>query len=236
MYSTHLPFFLCFISLIIIYFQLKFQNILQIHKQAFPNHSYNIFLIENFLSQSECDIIINKASKHLRRSRIMSDDDTVSNVRTSRNMFLHNHMLETKEELDLIHKIELFTQKVSNLPKENQEPLQVCKYETSQYYKPHYDCCFPKESKACIDDYKWGGFRYLTFLIYLNNVDDGGETEFPLLNFKIKPKLGNGIVFFNTLPSKTGYHPISKHAALPVTKGTKWICNKWVRCSKYILH
>ena len=37
--------------------------------------------------------------------------------------------------------------------------------------------------------------RYLSFLWYLNDVNDGGETEFPGLDFKVKPKKGALLMF-----------------------------------------
>lgn len=36
---------------------------------------------------------------------------------------------------------------------------------------------------------------FYTFIVYLNDVNDGGETEFPFLNIKIKPQKGNILIF-----------------------------------------
>lgn len=55
---------------------------------------------------------------------------------------------------------------------ENGERLQILRYEHGQKYEPHYDT-FDKfnQQKA--------GNRVATVLIYLSNVDKGGETVFP---------------------------------------------------------
>jgi len=37
--------------------------------------------------------------------------------------------------------------------------------------------------------------RFLVFFLYLNDVTRGGETEFPFLNYKVKPKAGRMLVF-----------------------------------------
>jgi hypothetical protein len=62
-------------------------------------------------------------------------------------------------------------------------------------------------------------YRVLTYLWYLNDVDEGGETEF-FGNFKIKPKAGKLVIFpaFWTYPH-TGLIPISND---------KYILTGWI--------
>lgn len=63
------------------------------------------------------------------------------------------------------------------------------------------------------------GLRLATLLIYLNDVDDGGETWFPLQKLKIKPKRGRAVMF------PVGYsHP---HQVLPA-KSTRYILQTWI--------
>ena len=45
-------------------------------------------------------------------------------------------------------------------------------------------------SISCQDFLKRGGNRYATFLLYLNDDFEDGETYFPLRNKKIKPEKG----------------------------------------------
>lgn len=59
---------------------------------------------------------------------------------------------------------------------------------SNQKFVSHRDGYFIKKSNNNIK-------TYYTFILYLNNVDDGGETEFPFLNIKIKPKKGNILIF-----------------------------------------
>ena len=113
------------------------------------------------------------------------------------------------------------------------KPLQIVKYSPHQEYKSHYDCCVPMNSPMCLNDAKSHGYRHSTLLIYMNDVDIGGETEFPLLNYKFTPKLGKAIFFFNLTKNEDSFHTLSKHAGLPPTHGDKWICNKWIRTQPY---
>lgn len=59
------------------------------------------------------------------------------------------------------------------LSPENGEQLQILHYEHGQKYEPHAD--------FFVDDFNLqaGGNRVATVLMYLSNVDKGGETIFP---------------------------------------------------------
>ena len=72
------------------------------------------------------------------------------------------------------------------------------------------------------------GQRTWTAMVYLNDVESGGETRFKFLNKSFKPKRGqlllwnnlykNGIPNFKTL-----------HEALPPISGDKYVITKWFR-------
>ena len=63
---------------------------------------------------------------------------------------------------------------------------------------------------------------------------EGGETSFPRWlhadgkssssSLKVKPERGKAILFYSLLPDGN-YDERSEHAALPVTKGEKWLTN-----------
>lgn len=98
--------------------------------------------------------------------------------------------------------------------------LQVVHYVNGQKYDSHHD---------------WGvaGYhesRYITLLLYLSEVEEGGETSFPKAaggGFKVKPKKGQAVLFYDLLPDGNG-DDLSVHAALPAVKGEKWLANFWV--------
>ena len=66
------------------------------------------------------------------------------------------------------------------------------------------------------------GIRVITMILYLNNVEEGGETEF-INSIKIKPKKGS-LLFFPACWSYThkGNIPISDD---------KYICTGWLYCN-----
>jgi len=65
-------------------------------------------------------------------------------------------------------------------------------------------------------------------MIYLNDPEGGGETEFPDLGLKVTPKLGRAVVWNNLLETGQG-NDKTRHQSLPVTAGTKTIITKWFR-------
>jgi len=62
--------------------------------------------------------------------------------------------------------------------------------------------------------------RYLVLLWYLNDVDAGGETEFPALGIKVAPRTGRLLVF----PP----YWMFQHAGLPPVSGDKYILSTYL--------
>jgi prolyl 4-hydroxylase len=66
---------------------------------------------------------------------------------------------------------------------ENAESLQVLRYETGQKYDAHFDYFHDR------NNLKLGGQRVATVLMYLTDVNKGGETVFP--NAEVHDTLGS---------------------------------------------
>jgi hypothetical protein len=62
--------------------------------------------------------------------------------------------------------------------------------------------------------------RLLTFMVYLNDIEDGGETEFLYLSKRIKPVAGRVLIW------PAGY--THTHRGNPPLKDTKYIITGWV--------
>ena len=61
--------------------------------------------------------------------------------------------------------------------------------------------------------------RFLTYMVYLNDIKEGGETEFLYQRTRLKPKKGT-IVLFPTYYTHT-------HRGNPPLKGTKYAITGW---------
>jgi hypothetical protein len=62
--------------------------------------------------------------------------------------------------------------------------------------------------------------RVLTYLIYLNDIEDGGETELLHQSVRVKPKTGRILIF------PTGFPYV--HRGNPPLKGNKYILTSWI--------
>ena len=65
-------------------------------------------------------------------------------------------------------------------------------------------------------------------MIYLNDVIEGGETEFPKLNKSFIPKKGTALIW-NNLNEDGSLNSNTIHQAHPVLKGEKTVITKWFR-------
>jgi hypothetical protein len=78
-----------------------------------------------------------------------------------------------------------FSEKITGIPKENQEELQVATYEPNGKFVEHFDSCIYEDREYCNRINHYAGERRATLLIYLNNDFKDGETEFVELGLNI---------------------------------------------------
>jgi prolyl 4-hydroxylase len=118
-----------------------------------------------------------------------------------------------------------------NWPQERGEGLQILHYHIGGEYKPHYDY-FPPQDTGSDPHLATGGQRQATLIIYLNDVEQGGETIFPDTSLSITPRRGSA-VYFSYCNSAGQVDPATLHGGAPVLRGEKWIATKWVRERRY---
>ena len=190
--------------------------------------SYSIEEIDDFLTAEECDKLIQLASVRLEPSRVYTDKEDLNDTtnRKSTQAWLNS----THDPL--ITKISEKVAQLSGYPIENQEDLQVVKYESGGFFKTHYDACEGTKS-FCERMNGDAGPRLLTYIVYLNDDYEDGETAFPYLKKKVIPKKGKCAIFRSTDEESGKLIRQSLHGGEPVKNGQKWICNKWVRENKY---
>ncbi|XP_071090187.1 uncharacterized protein [Haliotis cracherodii] len=238
-----------------------------------------LFEIPGFLAPDECDHIIRLAQEQgledaatagWEESVVHTDDlqDVSSRDRTGQTTFLDRRgdpLLAAIEE-----RVSILTELPLTLIKES-EDLQVAHYGTQGHYHAHFDtdsdwrlddpevkpCCFqiepPRVGSRCIF------CRFATVMMYLNDVEEGGETAFPVadladpdisaenenLSFNcykasvvVKPKKGTAVFWYNNyVDEDTGWigehDPFSLHGGCDVIRGEKWIANLWISAPTY---
>lgn len=182
-----------------------------------------IYTCKDFLSSSECNQLIEYIDDRVRPSTVSDpeDDCVVSDYRTSETADLH--YFDSPFFLSIDRKIADFM----GLNPFLGETMQAQRYELGQYYKEHWDFFMPgtQENRIYCE---WMGQRTWTSMVYLNDVETGGETYFKHLNLKIKPKKGTMIAWNNLY--KNGIPNLkTMHEAIPPTSNPKYVITKWWR-------
>ena len=103
------------------------------------------------------------------------------------------------------------------------EPLNLLRYKPGQQFRPHHDG-FGSGERAT---------RIMTALIWLNEQFDGGETDFPELNIRVRGGVGDMLVFRNFHDDGSPDDRLI-HAGLPVTRGVKWMASRWIRGQEFL--
>lgn len=108
-------------------------------------------------------------------------------------------------------------QRATGLKLENGGKFQITSYPKDVGYKNHTDCLVNHGEKRD---------RFATILVYLRDVEEGGETKFPQLGISVKPQMGLALIW-NSMNSKGECDPTSIHNAAKVVKGHKFIIQRW---------
>ncbi|MFD6210331.1 MULTISPECIES: 2OG-Fe(II) oxygenase [unclassified Peribacillus] len=174
-----------------------------------------IVVLGSVLSDEECDELIRLSKDKLHRSKI-GDSHEVNEIRTSSGMFFQEN------ESDIITRIEKRISSIMNIPIEHGDGIQILKYSPGQEYKAHFDFFTSKETK---------NNRISTIVMYLNDVEHGGETFFPKLNFSVSPKKGMA-VYFEYFYNDNHINELTLHGGAPVINEEKWVATQWMRRQK----
>jgi prolyl 4-hydroxylase len=167
-------------------------------------------VIKNFVTDEERQHIMRRAEGSLKTSEVSKSRVVKEDVRKSETAWLGR-------EDPVVRRVIERCLKLTDRPIVNCEKLQVLRYESGGYYKPHQD--------AFVDD---ENMRLYTFILALNDGYDGGETVFPNIKKSYRLNAGDAL-FFDTLDNYEMMTSKALHGGNPVKSGEKWICNLWVR-------
>lgn len=176
-----------------------------------------IVLLGNVLSNEECEELIRLSKDKMKRSKIGTTRE-VNELRTSSSMFFE------ESENEIVARVEKRVSSIMNIPIEHGEGLQILQYTPGQEYRAHKDF-FSSASKIANNN------RISTLVMYLNDVEQGGETYFPKLNFSVTPQKGMA-VYFEYFYNDQSLNDLTLHGGAPVITGEKWVATQWMRKQK----
>ncbi|WP_267389454.1 2OG-Fe(II) oxygenase [Sphingomonas sp. GC_Shp_3] len=112
------------------------------------------------------------------------------------------------------------------------ETMQGQRYAPGQQFRAHCDW-FSEDQPYWPAMQQCGGQRTWTAMIYLNDVEEGGATWFPLAGLRVNPKRGL-LIAWNNMNADGSPNDNTLHEGVAVMKGTKYIVTKWFREGNWI--
>ena len=189
-----------------------------------PTEEAEIYAAGGFLDKAECWQLTTLIDRVAQPSTLFASSDADPGYRTSYSGHLDPNnpyvQMADRRIADLL-----------GIDPECGETLQGQRYMPGQQYKEHYDW-FPTGMDYWKTERKRGGQRCWTAMIFLNDVEEGGETHFTRAGLKVTPEMGALLVWNNATPEGMPNEQ-TMHAALPVIKGVKHVVTKWFRVRKW---
>lgn len=175
-------------------------------------------IVPDFLNEKECKKIIDLIKSRLRPSEISNAaiDSYYRNSRTCDLGRLNDKFIED---------VDVRICQLMGIHRAYSEVLEGQYYDVGQEFKAHTDYFEKSEFAANCHEF---GQRTYTVMIYLNEVERGGETCFSHVGKTFKPTVGTAVVWNNLNPDGTpNNHTL--HQSNPVEQGYKAIITKWFR-------
>jgi len=191
---------------------------------------------KNIFTSEECKSLIKLCSSDIRTISASNPYSSKAEFFFTPENHLKGNVFDVKDK-----KIDWAINRFCDRLKVNPEHLEhprLQEYIVGGTYRDHYD--------FILLDYKYtdyhlsrGGQRVRSFIFYLNDDFEGGETHFSKQNIVIKPETGKIIEWTNVIPSidtksKESYNWDTLHGSSPVIKGTKYIFAIFEREQKFI--
>lgn len=180
-----------------------------------------IQVFENVIPESLCDHIINEFENDEKKSEGKIYNNTVGEAKKTIDLFL-DHREEKWKSIDsdifrMVDKTVVdYMYFADVLIDSNTTAIADTGYRVQKYKKdegkflPHFDASGNIETVN----------RILAVIIYLNDVEVGGETNFPDLDYSIKPKKGRILIF-------PCHYPMLHEGCIPIS-GDKYILNTFI--------
>jgi hypothetical protein len=186
-----------------------------------------IAAFDGLLSRDECRLLMASARPRLAHSHTLdphAGEKTFSGIRTS-----SDASFDTLHEDLALRIVQARMATAAGVELAQAEPLIVLRYLPGEEYHPHRDFLPPA---AIQRNHPAAGDRVGTICVYLNAVEAGGATDFPLAGVRVAPSAGGAVAFRNLLAD--GRPDVDTlHAGLSVERGEKWLATLWIRQRRY---
>jgi prolyl 4-hydroxylase len=171
-----------------------------------------------------CDWLISRARGRLQPALVY---DAVSKENQQHEMRTNTMAMFDYSNFDVVQfLVQARMSRTCGYPMQHFEAPMVLHYDVGQQITPHFDFIDANalDYSAQIQQH---GQRMITFLLYLNDDYDGGETTFPELGIVNRGTLGSGLYFINAHANLAPDRRM-RHAGSPPVRGEKWIVSQFI--------
>jgi len=191
------------------------------NSEKVDNDRIELYTLDNFLTEDECQYLIDLMQTDLRPSTVTNEDEIDKDFRTSKTFDFN------KINDPVAAAIDIRICRTMGINPSFSEEIQGQIYGVNEEFKAHTDYFTPGTDEFN-EHAGTRGQRGWTFMIYLNDVESGGETSFVEIGETFQPKTGSA-VFWNNLYPDGQPNPDTMHHAMPVNSGFKAVITKWFR-------
>jgi len=185
-----------------------------------------IAVAEDIAAPEMCDWLIARARARLKPAKIHDRGTGVASISSART---NSACVFRRPDSDLI--ITILRAKIAAVTEMRVDAMEipsVLHYSEGQEFLPHFDATLNPDAPDYEERLAKGDRqRVMTFLLYLNDDYEGGETEFPVLGERWKGRKGEGLFFWNVQPGGA-LDQRTLHAGVPVSRGEKWVLSQWI--------
>jgi prolyl 4-hydroxylase len=185
-----------------------------------------VCVLPEFIRPEICEVLIEMAMGRLVPARVYDPVSREDIVVAHRNNTVASYDLGSVELLHALVQARMAA--ACGVSERTMEGPTVLHYAPGEQIQNHFDFVDPKSTRDYAAEIERNGQRVITFLIYLNEDYDGGETAFPHLGLVHKGRRGDGLYFVNVLPDLSP-DLRTLHAGRPTTQGEKYIVSQFVR-------
>ena len=188
-----------------------------------PLHD-NVQHVPRMLPRAACEWVIHRARSCLQPALVY---DSVTRTSQVHEMRTNTMALFDYSSLDVVQfLVQWRMAQTCGYPMQHFELPMILNYRVGQQITPHFDF-IDAQAADYAQQIAELGQRMITFLFYLNDEYEGGETTFPELGIIHRGRAGEGLYFINAHPDLTPDRRML-HTGSPPSSGEKWIITQFI--------